>query len=40
VPMIMPMFVYINKDSKIDVSKDEAILWMTIDEQWWEKDDE
>ncbi len=33
VPMIMPMFVYINKDSKDDVSKDEAILGMTLDEQ-------
>ena len=41
VPMIMPMFVYINKDTKFDVSKDEAILGMTIDEQWGgEKDDE
>lgn len=40
VPMIMPMFVYINKDTKFDVSKDEAILWMTIDEQWGGKDDE
>ncbi len=36
VPMIMPMFVYINKDSKEDVSKDEAILGMTLEEQWWE----
>ncbi|HPC34583.1 MAG TPA: ribonuclease J [Candidatus Absconditabacterales bacterium] len=33
VPMIMPMFVYINKDSKEDVSKDEAILGMTLEEQ-------
>lgn len=33
VPMIMPMFVYINKDSKDDISKDEAILGMTLDEQ-------
>jgi len=33
VPMIMPMFVYINKDSKDDVTKDEAILGMTLDEQ-------
>lgn len=40
VPMIMPMFVYINKDTKFDVTKDEAILWMTIDEQWGGKDDE
>jgi hypothetical protein len=32
----MPMFVYINKDSKEDVSKDEAILGMTLEEQWWE----
>jgi len=31
--MIMPMFVYINKDTKDDVSKDEAIVGMTIDEQ-------
>jgi hypothetical protein len=31
--MIMPMFVYINKDSKDDVTKDEAIVGMTIDEQ-------
>jgi len=29
----MPMFVYINKDSKEDVSKDEAILGMTLEEQ-------
>jgi len=29
----MPMFVYINKDTKDDVSKDEAIVGMTIDEQ-------
>lgn len=36
VPMIMPMFVYINKDSKDDISKDEAILGMTIDEQGWD----
>ncbi len=36
VPMIMPMFVYINKDTKDDVSKDEAIVGMTIDEQWWD----
>jgi len=40
VPMIMPMFVYINKDTKFDVSKDEAILGMTIDEQGGGKDDE
>jgi len=33
VPMVMPMFVYINKDSKDDISKDEAILGMTLDEQ-------
>jgi len=29
----MPMFVYINKDAKDDISKDEAIVGMTIDEQ-------
>lgn len=40
VPMIMPMFVYINKDTKIDVTQDEAILWMTIDEQWGRNDAE
>ena len=37
VPMIMPMFVYINKDSKDDVTKDEAIVGMTIDEQGGER---
>lgn len=37
VPMIMPMFVYINKDSKDDVTKDEAIVGMTLEEQWWEQ---
>lgn len=36
VPMIVPMFVYINKDSKIDQSKDESIVGMTLEEQWWE----
>ena len=40
VPMIMPMFVYINKDTKIDVTQDEAILGMTIDEQWGRNDAE
>jgi sulfur relay (sulfurtransferase) DsrC/TusE family protein len=39
VPMLMPMFVYINRDavkdeSKLDgMSKDEAIVGMTIEEQ-------
>jgi hypothetical protein len=37
VPMIMPMFVYINKDphnGNWDLTKDEAIIGMTLDEQW------
>lgn len=40
VPMLMPMFVYINRDavkdeSKLDaMSSEEAIVWMTIEEQW------
>jgi len=29
----MPMFVYINKDSKDDVTKAESLVGMTIDEQ-------
>ncbi|MFA5747669.1 MAG: ribonuclease J [Candidatus Absconditabacterales bacterium] len=36
VPMIMPMFVYINKDphnGNGDLTKDEAIIGMTLDEQ-------
>ena len=35
IPMIMPMFVYINRDPKAvgDVSQDEAILGMTLEEQ-------
>jgi len=36
VPMLMPMFVYINKDPKGiagDITQDEAILGMTLEEQ-------
>ena len=32
-PMIMPMFVYINRDTKDDVKEDEAIVGMTLEEQ-------
>lgn len=38
VPMIIPMFVYINRDSswniKDDMSDEYAIVWMTLEEQW------
>ena len=38
VPMIMPMFVYINKSSaKADVSKDESIVGMTLEEQGYDE---
>jgi hypothetical protein len=33
-PMIVPMFVYINRDIKDDVAEDDAIVWMTLEEQW------
>jgi len=38
-PMIVPMFVYINKDgSKKDpVGKEEAIVWMTLEEQGYDE---
>jgi mRNA degradation ribonuclease J1/J2 len=38
-PMIIPMFVYINKDWSIDKTshhnEKEDIIWMTLEEQWW-----
>ncbi len=35
VPMIIPMFVYINRDSNNDpITEDEALVWLTLDEQW------
>jgi len=36
--MLMPMFVYINKDPKAagDLSQDEAILGMTLEEQGYD----
>jgi len=39
VPMIMPMFVYINKDPQNwhgDLPVEEAIVGMTLDEQWYD----
>lgn len=39
VPMIMPMFVYINKDPQNnlwDLPIEEAIVGMTLDEQWYD----
>jgi ribonuclease J len=39
VPMIMPMFVYINRDTQNgnwDLPVDEAIVGMTLDEQWYD----
>ena len=37
VPMLMPMFVYINRDPKAaDLSNDEAILGMTLEEQGYD----
>lgn len=32
-PMIVPMFVYINRDAKDDVAEEEAIVGMTLEEQ-------
>jgi len=32
-PMIVPMFVYINRDAKDDVSEEDAIVGMTLEEQ-------
>lgn len=43
VPMLMPMFVYINTDAAKDEMKEdpiplkEAIVWMTLEEQWEDK---
>lgn len=38
VPMLMPMFVYINRDPKAvsDLSQNEAILGMTLEEQGYD----
>lgn len=39
VPMIMPMFVYINRDPQTqnwDLPAEEAIVGMTLDEQWYD----
>lgn len=37
VPMIVPMFVYINRDSLSDVMwEEDALVWMTLEEQWTE----
>lgn len=39
VPMVMPMFVYINRDPQNqnwDLSVDEAIVWMTLEEQGYD----
>ncbi len=36
-PMIVPMFVYINRESiKSDINEEDAIIWMTLEEQGWE----
>lgn len=32
-PMIVPMFVYINRDAKDDMPEEEAIVGMTLEEQ-------
>jgi hypothetical protein len=32
-PMIVPMFVYINRDIKDDIAEDDAIVGMTLEEQ-------
>ena len=38
VPMIMPMYVYINRDPQTsnDLPQEEAIVGMTLDEQWYD----
>lgn len=39
VPMVMPMFVYINRDPQSqnwDLSVDDAIVGMTLEEQWYD----
>jgi len=35
-PMIVPMFVYINRDVKDNMPEDDAIIGMTLEEQWVE----
>ena len=32
-PMIVPMFVYINRDAKDDLAEEDAIVGMTLEEQ-------
>ena len=37
VPMIIPMYVYINREALTTTEKpneDEEIIWMTLEEQW------
>lgn len=38
VPMIMPMYVYINRDPQtgLDLAPEESIVGMTLDEQWYD----
>lgn len=40
IPMIIPMFVYINRDSswnvKDDTWKEDSLVWLTLEEQWEE----
>lgn len=37
VPMIIPMYVYINREALTTTEKpnDDEIIWMTLEEQWW-----
>ena len=38
VPMIIPMYVYINREAlttPVQQNDDEEIIWMTLEEQWW-----
>jgi len=38
VPMIIPMYVYINREALTTATQsndDEEIIWMTLEEQWW-----
>jgi len=37
IPMLMPMYVYINRDAQAgDIAPDEAVLGMTLEEQWYD----
>ncbi len=39
-PMIVPMYVYINRECiKNDITDEDAIVWMTLDEQSWEDEE-